>query len=393
MGNVHITLANGQLGATLQTNDGITGLVVTGASEGPYTVGTPILITSLASAVTAGITNTGNPFATRQIKEFYSQAGPGAQLYLMLTPDTMMVDQMADITDANSAKKLLDYASGKIKVLGVLSDDAAITAAGGHITTSGGMNGAVYTAASNMATMADAYFLAHKPFRAIIGGVSYAGTAADLTDMSAGTTNNRTAILIGDTVSGKGACVGLALGVISSIPVQRKISRVRSGALKTVAAFAGIQSAAEAAESLPVIAERGYITFTTYANTSGFFFSGDPMCTATTDDYSILARGRVIDKAHLLAYTTFVQVVDDEVPVNTDGTLDAGFCKWLSQQIVNQVNSTMTANKEISSINCFIDPAQNILSTNQLNVVLSIIPVGYATQIEISLGFSNPANA
>jgi hypothetical protein len=58
----------------------------------------------------------------------------------------------------------------------------------------------------------------------------------------------------------------------------------------------------------------------------------------------------------------------------------------------NQINNTMTANREISSVTCFIDPAQNILSTNRLNVVLRIIPVGYATNIEISLGFANPAN-
>jgi hypothetical protein len=115
------------------------------------------------------------------------------------------------------------------------------------------------------------------------------------------------------------------------------------------------------------------------------------MCTATTDDYGMLARGRVIDKAHILAYTTFVQEVDDEIPVNADGTLDAGFCKWLQQQIVNQISNTMTANKEISSVSCFIDPVQNILSTNQLNVVLTITPVGYATNISINLGFANPA--
>jgi hypothetical protein len=84
-------------------------------------------------------------------------------------------------------------------------------------------------------------------------------------------------------------------------------------------------------------------------------------------------------------------VVDDEVPVTTDGTLEPGFCKWLSQQIENLINNTMTANREISSVKCFIDPEQNILSTNQLNVVIGIVPVGYATQIEISLGFNNPA--
>ncbi|MCF8448949.1 MAG: DUF2586 family protein [Taibaiella sp.] len=392
MGSVNITLANGQLGATLQTNDGIAGLVVTGQSEAGYVAGTPILVTSMAAVAAAGITNATNGFAIKQVEEFYKQAGAGAQLYLMLVLPTMTIAEMADISLPNGAKKLLDYAGGKIKILGLVSNDVAVGGAEGPIVVEHALNADVYTAADNMAVLAEAYFEAHTPFRAIIGGTSYTGVAADLTDVSLGTTNNRTAILIGDTAAGAGACVGLALGVASSVPVQRKISRVRTGALKSTTAYVGTVTAEAAAESLAVIAERGFITFTTYSNTSGYFFSGDPMCTATTDDYSMLARGRVIDKAHILAYTTFVQIVDDEVPVNEDGTLDAGFCKWLSQQIVNQINNTMTAAKEISSVSCFIDPAQNILSTNQLNVVIGIIPVGYATQIEISLGFSTPAN-
>src|SRR3954462_2823491 len=120
MGSVNITLANGQLGATLQTNDGIAGKVLTGVTEGIYTAGTPILITSMADVATAGITATGNAFAIKQLKEFYDQAGTGAQLFLMLVPATMTVAQMADNTNPNGAKKLLDYAAGKIKVLGLL---------------------------------------------------------------------------------------------------------------------------------------------------------------------------------------------------------------------------------------------------------------------------------
>jgi hypothetical protein len=310
----------------------------------------------------------------------------------MLVPATMTVAQMADNTNANGAKKLLNFADGKIKVLGLLSDDAAITTAGGTITITNGLNADVYAAASNMKVMAEAYFEAEKPFRAIIGGTSYSGTSTALSDGNAGSSNNRTAILLGDTVSGASACMGLLLGVVSSVPVQRKISRVRSGALTNSAAFVGTSTVeASGAGALNTIAAKGFITFITYPNVSGYFFSGDPMLTATTDDFCMLARGRVIDKAHILAYTTFVQEVDDEVPVNSDGTLDAGFCKWLSQQIVNQVNNTMTANREISAVSCFIDPAQNILSTSELNIALKITPVGYATDIEISLGFENPA--
>ena len=399
MGRVNITLANGQLGATLQTNDGIVGMVLTGKSEpGGYTTGTPILVTSMTDVTNAGITAAINAFAIKQLQEFYNQAGTGSQLYLMLVPTTMTVADMADNTNADGARKLLDYAAGRIKVIGLLSDDVAITAAGGTITPGAAMNADVYTAASNMAVMAAAYFEAEQPFRAVIGATSVSLSLGMPTDETHGTTNNRTTILIGDTEplagysGGQSACVGLLLGVISSIPVQRKVSRVRSGALtNTVAYIAGIPVETVGASVMNALAGLGYITFVTYPNVSGYFFSGDPMCTATTDDYSMLARGRVIDKAHILAYTIFVQEVDDEVPVNADGTLDNGFCKWLEQQIVNQVNNTMTANREISAVNCFIDPAQNILSTNQLNVVLKITPVGYATDIEISLGFENPA--
>ena len=315
MGSVNISLANGQLGGTIQTNDGITGIVLTGLSIlGGYTTGTPVLVTSMTDVANAGITADNNPFAIKQLQDFYNQAGSGAQLYLMLVPPTMTVAQMADNTNTDGAKKLLDFANGKIKVLGLLSDDQAISDAGGTITTASGLNDDVLAAASNMAVMAEAYFEAEKPFRAVIGGTSYGNDAGALTDETSGTTNHRTAILIGDTdttYSNTSACIGLLLGVVSSIPVQRKISRVRTGALTNTRAYVGRATVEATGTDMAVIAGKGYITFTTYPNVSGYFFSGDPMCTATTDDYCMLARGRVIDKAHILAYTTFVQEVDD----------------------------------------------------------------------------------
>ena len=389
MGQLNITLANGQLGGTLQTNDGVVGMVLTGVAEGAYNLNTPILITALSDLAINGITQDGNAFAYTQVKEFYDEAGTGAQLYFMLVGSDMRIEAIADSTNSMGAIQLLNFAAGKIKVLGVMTNDVLCYTLTAPIVTAG-INNDVIAASINMGVLADQFFAAEKPFRAIIGGTTYSGSAAVLPDATAGTTNNRTAILIGDTHTGPGACLGICLGRISSIPVQRKISRVRSGALTNASAFvAGLPI--EEITDLNVIAQKGFITFKTYPNVSGYFFSGDDTQSAITDDYHFLSRGRVIDKAHILAYATFVQEVDDEIPVNSDGTLDAGFCKWLSQQIVNQVNNTMLAGKEISGVSCFIDPAQNILSTNQLNVVLKITPVGYASDIEIQLGFNNPA--
>ena len=389
MGDVKVTISGGALGGEIQTNDGIVGMVISGDIDGSglYVLGTPILITTLAGLATAGITNDGNEFAVRQVTDFYTKAGAIADLYLMLTPNTVTVAMIADNTYSDGAKKLLDYAEGAIKVIGLMTDDTEIPTP----TIADGLNGDVYTAAINMAVMAEAYFEADMPFRAIIAGTSYNGVPGDLTDLTAGTTNNRTSIFIGDTEAGVAACMGLLLGLISSLPVQRKISRVKNGSLPILAAYVGEETVETVgAGDMALIAARGFITFKKYRNVSGYFFSADPTATATTDDYCMIARGRVIDKAHILGYTTFVQEVDDEVLI-VNGKLAAGYCKWLSQQILNQVNATMTANGEISDVGCTIDPNQPILSTNKLAIILRITPVGYATEIDINIGYQNPA--
>ena len=389
MGAVNINLTTGQLGASLQTNDGIVGMVLTGTMEGAYDLGTPITVNSLADFIGHGLTATGNPFAYKQVSEFYAeveaQGGTTATLYLMLVANTMSVAQMADKTNADGAKKLLDFAAGKIKVLAVCSDDTAVTAP----TYVHGLNQDCYTAVTNMQALCTAYAQAQMPLRGIVGATSFQGVAGDLTDMTNLTANNRVAMLLADTATGVNACIGLLLGRIASIPVERKISRVRSNALSNTSAFIGtVALETFGTTNIGTIGNKGYITFMTYPNVAGYFWNGDSMCTVTTDDYQFLCRGRVIDKAAILAYNTFVKEVDDDVPLNADGTIDAGYALWLSNSIETAINETMKANKEISGVKCFIDATQNIVSTNQLNVVLKVQPVAYATDIEVMLGFA-----
>src|ERR1044072_4549048 len=122
--DVKIVLQNGTLGSIVQTADGIAGIMLTGASEGDIDAGTPFVITSLTDAENQGLSEAGNPFAYKQIREFYNEAGEGALLYVLLVANTVTVASMADNTNANGAKKLLDYAGGKIRVLGVMYDAA-----------------------------------------------------------------------------------------------------------------------------------------------------------------------------------------------------------------------------------------------------------------------------
>lgn len=392
--DVKISLQNGTLGSVVQTSDGIAGIVLTGADEGDITAGTPFVVASLTDAENLGLTETGNPFAYRQIKEFYDEAGAGALLYVLLLDDSVTVDIMASLTNPNGARKLLDYADGKIRILGVMydaDDDEAIS-------TTNGIDQLCYTAAANMQVLANAYAVLQTPFRGVVGatgtglsaGVPGPLSAATLTDQT-GSAYTRASILIGDTENKGDAALGLLLGRLAKVPVQRKVSRVKNGPLAAVTeAYIGT-TPAEQYTTTSIIHDKAFITLRTFPNKNGYFFTNDFTCTPTTDDYHFLARGRVIDKAHVITYATFVEEVDEEVPVDDSGKIAAGYAKYLEQKITNQLNLTMTANREVSAVSCFVDPDQNVISTSKVNVVLKVRPVGYASDIEVSLGFDNPA--
>lgn len=385
--NVNILLQNGTLGGLLQTDDGVCGMVLSGVSEGTYTAGTPLLIRSYNDAVNLGLTTTNNAFALKHIREFYDEAGEGAKLYIMLVAVTMTASQMADITEANGMKKLLDFAGRTIRYIGLLRNTAGQT-----ITVTNGIDADVAAAVTKAQTFCETYAANpyQYPFRVILGGQKFSGTATDLVDGNT-MSKNRVAIVIGDTVAGEGAAVGLVLGRKAKLPVQRKIARVRDGALNITTAYIG-STLAEQYVNNDVIHDRRYITFRTFPGKAGYFFTDDPTLTATTDDYAYIGRGAVIDKAQIITYATYVNEVGSEVPVGTDGKMEAGYCSYLEQLIENQINGIMTANREISSVKCYVDPEQNVLSTNKVQIVLRIVPVGYASTIEVKLGFDNPAS-
>ncbi|NDC41146.1 MAG: hypothetical protein EBZ77_06280 [Chitinophagia bacterium] len=387
MGGVNIELLTGQLGAAITTNDGVAGLMCSAATEGDVETSTPFLVTSYAAALGLGLTVEGNAFLLKQIREFYTTAPVGAKLYVMPLP--------ADIDAPTACNKfntyvndLLEYSQDKVRVMGVIIDDAGWeTENGDTVTVVDGINGTVLTAAQNLQQCINEAFDAIRPFRAIIGATSYTGVAADLPDLTTYAYSG-VGILIGDTASAtRSAAVGLALGRMAAIPVQRKISRVKDGALPINEAYIGSNLASAAAANRGVIADAGFITFTSYPELAGFFFSSDYTATPTNDDYHALARGRVIDKAMRLGYAILAQEVDNEVTVVAQ-KLEPGYTASVENAIVNQINLTMKAGNEISSVRCTIDPTQPILQTNNLYVDLYVVPVGYATEITLRLGLA-----
>lgn len=391
---VIINIENGALGGVPGTNDGITGMMLSGiAVATKIALNEPKQIFSLAEAVALGLDeayDTDNGLDVyKQIKSFYAEALTGKELWIMLVAQTVTLADMLDKAAADNAVKLLDAAKGTIRVLAASRvPDLAYTA-----TILDGLDSDVYAAATNAQALAEEFTAQMKPLRVVVGAREWSGNAGDLADLHARSDNRVAISLTGHSNGNLNADVGVVLGRLAAIPVQRNIGRVKDGSLSLLSAYFTDGETAESKElAWASIYAKGFVFVRRYAGKSGYYFVDDLTATSLTDDYSTLSKGRVIDKALTLTYNTYINEVNDEVLINDDGTLSAAYVKSLQALIENVINQSMTSGNEISAVKCTIDETQNILATNKLVVSIKITPVGYAKEIEISLGFNNPLN-
>lgn len=392
--SVNINVVNGALGLVPASEDGTVGMLLQGIATGSLSLLTPAVITSLADAEALGLTEAYDTTNTvrvwKHIRDFYATAGTNARLWIMLTSQAVSMEDMVDVSEANYAKKLLDAAQGEVRLLAVTRSPAS----GYTPTVTNGIDVDVENAINLAQALATAYTAAFTPIRVILEARHYNGNTANLSNLKA-RDDNRVQVMLGDTVTGGGAAVGLLMGRYASDPVQRNPGRVKTGSVPINDVYLGSETLAQATlGDVAAINDKGFVTLRTYAGRAGFYFTDDPTCTAATDDYSSLARGRVIDKAIRLAYVTYVNEILDEVEVNpTTGRIAAVKARYYEAIIESQINTSMTSVQEVVSVRAVCDAAQNVLSTNRIVIQLRVVPFGYAKEIVVNLGFDNPANS
>lgn len=387
---VSIVLTSGQLGLVAPGADGVVGIVFNSIAASGLALGVSKQGFGLdefeAVGITAAFDTTNTLKVWRQIKEFYDEAGDGAELWVMLVSQATTMTSILDKTQA-FAKKLLDDAAGRIKLLGVGRNPAV-----GYTpsTTANQIDLDVITALVTGQALADDQLAIFRPINIVVGAYAYTGTTSTLVDLKAQTKRN-ISILIGNSESGARAAVGLLLGRLASVPVMRNPGRVKDGSVTMTAAFLGTAAFETVDSSAIAIHDKGFITLRKYTGKAGYYFSDDPTAVASTDDYSSLARCRVINKAIRIAYATYVEEILDEVEIDpTTGFLSAAKAKYYQSLIERAVNTAMAG--EISGFAAYVDPTQNVLSTNKICIDARIVPFGYAKEIEVSLGFANKLN-
>ena len=406
---VKIDFANGAIGASEPMDDGVTGLVCTaaavtqtvnGKTENVFALNTPYLITKLDELVSKGITSDSsdaNATLYKAVKEFYDEAPDGSKLWIMGVADTVTLADIVDKTKDN-AKKLLIAANGTIRTLAVKIKDKS----GYTPTVTTGIDGTVRTAITNAQSLAEwATETLFAPVMILLEGRHYTGNAETLVSNPINTGNdNRVGVVIGDTVAdSKGAAVGLLAGRIASIPVQRSIARVRTGSITATMMYIG--SVAAELGNPATINDCGFICPRTFVGKAGYYWSDDKLAAEASDDYSLIPRRRVADKAYRITYSTLINEVAEEISVTDDGKISAPVVKAIQTAVESAIVNNMTSRGNLGNdpsdpndmgVECYINPDQNIVATSRLDVQLRIKPHGYSKYIEVSLGFKVAQN-
>lgn len=385
--NVIINLRNGGLGRVAQSDDGVAGLILTGtAVSGKLELDTVYPFSSLRDLTKYGITAENNPLAYKELTAFYTEAGDGAELYLLLVSAASTLTQMCGSEADSPLTKLITYGRGRIRVVGV---NRLLPTEYEPDTSATGIDADAVAAAAAAHAAGESFAAKVMPFRCLLPAAAWDGKTDKLFKPREAGYNRVGFVMASDDRIHHSAAVGQVLGRAAKNPVNYSLARVKSGAIAVNGWLTDGKTPEQDDALLDALDEAGYIFYRTYPKKAGYYLNGDAMAAPLSDDYSNLNYGRIADKAMVIIYTTYIDQIGDDLEVDEEGGIPAPMCSYYEGLIDNAVAVAMEG--EISAFSSFVDPAQNILSSSRMTVGCKITPRGILREIIVNLGFENPA--
>lgn len=384
--SVNITLGNGNLGQVSSSSDGIAGMILTGkAVAGKLELNKHYQLSSTRDLTTLGITAADNFLADKEVKAFYKQTGEGAELHLLVVTEATTLSAMCAAEASSPLSKLMDAAGDRIRLLGVNK----IAPAEYEAQVTQGIDPDAITAAESAQQSLESYTGKICPARLFMPACGWDGTTENLFKPAEGSYNRVYVVMASDDPANKTASIGQFLGRAASIEAHQSLGRVRSGAIATDGWLTNGKNYREPASLSDTLHDAGYGIYVKYPTRNGCYISSDHMAAPDSDDYSKLYLGRVVDKAILIIYDTYLDEIKDNVEVDDDGYLPDGICASYVSAIEKAIGAQMGT--QISGFGAEIDRQQNILSTGKIEIRGKITPQGVTDTIEFGLSLANPA--
>ena len=231
---------------------------------------------------------------------------------------------------------------------------------------------------------------------------------ADITTLGtlATKTNNKVSVVISQSGSGQGLYLmwtnstsithlGTIMGTISKANVSESIAWVNqfnlsNGVQNEVAMFANGQyydSFASLDSTLEALNDKRYIFVRKFNGLSGTYFNDSHTAIAQSSDYAYIENNRVIDKAIRVLNIAYLPYLNAPITLNADGTLTdvaVGTFEGVGETALDE----MVRLSNLNAYDVVVDPSQNVLSTSELVVAVSLLMPGVARQIIIPITFT-----
>lgn len=384
----------------VQREDGISGLVILS----PIAAGSTLVNEqvyewrSMRDAEADGLTYDSAELmdlAYKHVEEFF-RLNNGVRLFVLISTGAATFSGVFGTAVTDLAKKVLIAGAGKIRRIGV----ARVTDLGTQ-TAGAGPAAEVLTAIPVAQALVDNEFSLYKrPVDVIIEGHGWAGTVTAATDLRATNDAKHVAVVIAQdpAVAGlnagfsKYAAVGTMLGMAAKAGVNESIGWVQNSNLTDAGKGAFLDanlSGGVAASSYELdhdtLHDKGYTFAKKIAGVEGVYFNDAPTCTPQTNMVSFFRLAQTLHKAARAVRDQLLPHVNRPVEVDSStGRLATRFIAFFEAEARAALDN-MVADEELSGHQVYIDPEQDVLGTQTIEVLYEIVPYGAANAIQASI--------
>ncbi len=373
---VTVNVSNGNLMQDVAVADAVPALVATVKTTS--LVGKTAEIYSLEDAVSLGYTESAEPFIYKLIKEYYNELGGKQLLYVYGIAQTTTMTKALTATEANSVAKLLLETEGEVNLIAIARNPES-----GYSAGSGFLDKDVETAVTASKALAENYQSQNKPVRLLIEG-RVANESASNTYSPSEAGNGYAGVVLGGTSADGSAAVSIALARAVKYPAHVKIGNGQNGPLSALQIYIGTKPMEERSD-LETLHEDGFIVFMHRTGSAGYYFGVDNMC--ESGDYRILVHGRVIDKAQRIAAKAYLPFVENDMRMESDGSINASDAIYLGSILETAIRAEMS--EQISDVKVNVPVKQDVINTSNVNIQVSVLPLGYSSYITINLSLSS----
>lgn len=327
-----------------------------------------------------------------QISEFFKMA----EIVNGLAQGVLYIGIYNIVTwDGSEISLIQDFAEGKVRQMAVYLQD---TFASSMVTVS--------------QTVCETLRTAGKPLSVLLTADFSATTLSALADMRALDSEN-VSVIIGEDKSGEGkrltgvlgrsvSCIGITTGsvavaaVMENIGWRGKFDVTHGTEYEELQFVTGEAFSVQSTTTLQGLTNSGYIYLTKEIGINGSYHNDAPTATLVTSDYAYLENNRTIDKATRLVRTNLTPKINSPLYVNADdGKLSDSTIEDFKndafkalEQMARDLEISTNPDGNLPANSVVIDPDQNVLSTSEIILTVTIVPVGVARTITVNIGFA-----